>query len=123
MQESEAREIINQLIQQAQEGVHREVHLIHTLSEYLFYCGQARSLKVVLRVLRNSSNLVFRSYCKGVARGASNLDELLAYQQLQAIIPYYEQELQIVNDMIVEYEDYLFSGNFIPALFGASRGR
>ena len=123
MQESEAIEIINQLIMQAQEGEHTEVHLISTLSEYFFYLGQAKSLRVVLRVLRNSSNFVFKAYCRGIVIGTSNIDELLAYQQLRGIIPYYEQELEIVNDMIVEYEDYLFFGNLIPALFGASRGR
>ena len=122
MQDIEAREIITQIIQQAEERRGVKPHIINTWPEYNFYCDQEKSLKVVLKVLRNCADFVFKDYCKEVSLGVADFNKLLAYKQFQDIIMFYHQELLIINGMVNEYSKYLTSGNFINALLGEERG-
>ena len=123
MQETELQEIIEQLIQRALKEDYTEKHLIDNWSEYKFYLQQQRSLRVVLRILRNSANFVFKTYCKEVAEGEADLNKLLAYVQLQEVVEFYEKDLSIVKAMNDEYDEYLGNlRNFVRAfIFGYSR--
>jgi hypothetical protein len=122
MKDIEAKEIITQIIQQAEEQKGVKPHIINTLSEYLFYLDQEKSLKVVLKILRNCADYVFKEYCKEVITGNADFTKLLAFKEFHEIITYYSQELLIVNGMTDEYYKYLTSGNFINAIFGEERG-
>ena len=121
MQEINAQEILTLLIDQAQEE-HTEFHIITTWAEFKYYWRQEKATKVVIKLLRNSANFVFNSYCKAVASGSADFNLLLAYSQLQDVVAYYEQELKIISDMTNEYDDYLVSNNFIFTLIGAMLG-
>lgn len=123
MQDTDVQELIMQIIEQAEEQNHTPPHLIDTWPEYCFYRDQRRSLKVVLKVLRDSAESLFKSYCKKVAHGTANVNQILAYRQFQDIIAYYDDELQIIHGMILEYTNYLASGNLFAALFGESRSK
>lgn len=122
MTKADAQEILNQIIRQAEERKGVKPHIINTLSEYLFYRDQEKSLKAVLKVLRNCANFVFKEYCAEVPTGRANFTKLLAYKEFQEIITYYNQELLIVRGMLGEYYRYLTAGNFINAFLGEDRG-
>lgn len=122
MQESEAQEIINKLIAQAEENDHIKVKLITSWDEYRFYIKQERALKVVIRVLRDCIYFVFRSYRKGVAAGTADFNELLAYRKLKEVQEFYKQELCTVQEMNTEYDNYLGDWtNFFKAILGYER--
>ena len=122
MTKADAQEILMQIIRQAEERKGVKPHIINTLSECLFYRDQERSLKVVLKVLRNCANFVFKEYCSEIPTGSASFNKLLAYKEFQEIITYYHQELLIVQGMLGEYYRYLASGNFIKAVSGEDRG-
>ena len=114
MQDQEARELINELIQQAEAEDHVEHKLITSWEEYRFYLQQERALKVVIKVLRTCANATFDVYCEEILSGESDLNKLLAYVQLQDIIAFYEQDLQTVKKMNAEYDEHLGNwGNFV----------
>jgi hypothetical protein len=124
MQDIDTKEIVKRLILQAQEDQHTKPHLITTWKEYRFYINQARSLKVVIKVLRNSEASLFKSYCKGIAKGEAEFSKMIACLQVQDIIDYYDQEYEIIKGMNTEYDNYLGECNFINfilTLFGAER--
>jgi hypothetical protein len=122
MKDIEAKEIITQIIQQAEEQKGVKPHIINTLSEYLFYLDQEKSLKVVLKILRNCADYIFKEYCKEVVAGNADFTKMLAFKEFHEIIIYYNQELLIVKGMLGEYYRYLTAGNFINAFLGEDRG-
>ena len=123
MQETEVQSIIEQLIQRALKEDYTNFHLISSWTEYKFYLQQQRSLRVVLRVLRNSANFVFKTYCSEVAKGEADFSKFLAYTQFQDYIYFYTKEYEIIKAMNDEYDEYLGNlRNFVSAvIFGDVR--
>ena len=121
MQDIESQEIVEKLIQRAQENIHTVVYPIDTWTEYKYYRGQRRAFKVVIKLLTRSADAVFKDYCKSIPSGEGVFFKLLAYAQFQDIIEYYVEEQKIIEGMIVDYENYLASGHFISAFLGGYR--
>ena len=124
MYDQETREIVEQLIQQAQEDQHTQPHTLVTWQEFMFYRKQVKAYKVVINILQKSADNLFKSYCYDVIKGETEFSKVLAYVQLLDIVDYYQQEHDIVNEMVKEYDKYLEEGNltnFICAIFGAVR--
>ena len=121
MQETDVREIVTLLLDKAQENKHTEIRLITTYKEFRAVKKQAKALRVVLKILRNSANSVLKKYCKEVVVGEQDFSKLLAYSQLLDVAYYYEQELEIVTGMITEYDRYLDTCAYIATLLGEVR--
>ena len=123
MQDLDAQEIIAELIQQAEENKNTEFHLITTWDEYLYYLGQERSLKVVLKVLRQCANSIFKTYCKEIPLGTADFNLLLAYNKFKDIEVYYAKELKTIKEMNAEYDNHLgnWSNFFKEVIFGYER--
>ena len=121
MLDTEAQEIIIQLLQQAEEVPPSEFHSIATWSEYFYHVGQKRALKAVTRILKISADSTLKSYCAGVTEGHANFAELLAHVQLTDVYAYYKHELKITTDIINDFEDYTIKGGFIKMLLGIPR--
>jgi hypothetical protein len=121
MQDIESQEIVERLIQRAQENIHTVVYPIDTWAEYKYYRGQRRAFKVVIKILTRSADAVFKDYCKSIPSGEGVFFKLLAYAQFQDIIEYYVEEQKIIEGMIADYENYLASGHFISAFLGGYR--
>lgn len=121
MQESDVQELIALLLNKAQENKHTEIRLITTYKEFRAVKKQAKALKIVIKVLVNSANLLLKTYCKEVEVGEQDFSKLLAYDQLLEVSAYYLQELTIVTDMITEYDKYLDDCNYIATLLGQVR--
>ena len=113
MTDQVARELIDELIKQAEEEKSIESKLITSWAEYRFYQKQERSLKAVIKILKACADATFLTYCNEIIAGESNLSRLLAYLQLQDVIAFYEQDLQTVRKMNAEYDEHLGNwGNF-----------
>ena len=121
MQDTEAQEIINQIILQAQENAQTEFHQINTWAEYFFYVGQRKSLKAVLKILRACERTLFREYCKEIATGFADLEKLLAYKQFAGILTYYRNELSVIISMLDDFENYIIMGGLIRSILGIPR--
>lgn len=115
-------ELVSKIIQQAQDGQHTEFHLINYWSEYWYFLQLKKSVSCVLKILRNCSNSILNTYCREIQSGAVDFRKLLAYKQFVDITGYYSEELNILQQMILEYENYLTLDKLIPALFGKQRG-
>jgi hypothetical protein len=121
MQDTEMHEMLLSIIKHAQTAKPSQFRLLRNWFEYTQCRKQCRTFKLALKALRRGTRRLLKNYCKGVAEGNSDLNKLLAYQQMQAVIAFYERELVTIGSMTVEYEAYLSAGNFLDAFLGASR--
>lgn len=121
MPNTEAYDFMSTIIEHAQSKRFTEFHFIHNWSEYRFYKGKYRTFKFLIKALLKSSNKLFRSYCDEVINGTANFTRLLAYNQMQHVIAFYQQEVATLCNMIYEYEAYLTAGNFLYAFLGGGR--
>lgn len=121
MQTSEVQQIILDYIKHAQAAKHSEFRFIRNWLQFKFYRRKRKSFKILLGGLNKSANRLFKAYCQEVTRGEANFNKLLAYQQVQLAIDFYTQELNIINEIIDEYDNYLAAGNFASSFLGAYR--
>lgn len=121
MVNTEFQEMILKVIDYAETAKLSEFQLITTWAEYRKYKGKRKAFKLLVNGLHKSSDRLFKRYCRAITAGISNFTTLLAYQRLTATKNFYEQEIEILSDMIDEYETYLFSGGLFWAYMGFCR--
>ena len=121
MNSTESQEILTALLERA-EGEPSRFRYIESWLDYLYCLDFKKSTKVVIKVLTETSNKLFKAYCQDVIAGISDVTKLLAYDQLLGIADFYENEIITVQKMLDDYDEYLGNfGNFIHALFGERR--
>lgn len=114
--------LVQEIINKALEGDAHPFRPILYWSEFRYYHGWARSTKLVIRTLKTSAKDLFKEYCKDVIAGISDVTKILAYSQLLDIAAFYENDLNTVQQMLDDYDEYLGNfRNFIGALFGERR--
>ena len=122
MADQETIQVIQDIINRAQEGRAFPFRTIIYWSEFQYFKGYARSNKLIIKLLRTSADNLFKEYCKDVIAGISDITKLLAYAQMQDIIAFYQEELKTIQDMLDDYDEYLGNfWNFVGALFGERR--
>lgn len=121
MTDSEAKQLLLDIINQAQEGRSLKFHFIRSWQEFKFRWQQARSTKLVIKTLKTSSNNLFKEYCRDVSAGASDVNKLLAYSELCEVIAFYKEDLSTLQLMLDDYDEYLGQGNFWFSLLGGER--
>lgn len=122
MTDLEINTIIRDILNKAIEGEALPFRTILYWSEFIYYQRWTLSTKLVIRLLKNSANKIFKRYCRDVIAGISDISKLLAYQQLLSIAAFYENDLKTVQSMLDDYDKYLGNfGNFINALLGERR--
>ena len=122
MTDNETTLIIQDIISKAIEGRAQQFRHILYLSEFCYYCRLCISTEIIIRTLTRAANNLFKAYCKDVIAGISEITTLIAYQQLLDVIDFYKDDLETVQSMIEDYNDYLHDfRNFIWALLGERR--
>ena len=121
MNKQDTQIIVQEIIARAQEGKFTEFRLITSWDDYNFCKGCKKATKLIIKVLNKSANDLIKLYCKTVITGITDVEQLLAYSELQDIIAFYEKELVTINNMLKEYSNYLSDGNFWYSLFGGER--
>ena len=121
MQEDEVKQFLISIIEYADTAKLTEFHFIRDWADYRRSKHKCSTLKLLLKTMRRISKRLCKKYCKSVISGNGNFNQLLAYQQLQAVLQFYQQELAVYTDMVYEYEAYLMEGNFMSAFLGDYR--
>ncbi len=122
MTDSESKQLLSDIINKAQEGIHLPFRPIVAWDEFRFIGLQAKSTKLVIRTLKASAKNLFKEYCNDVIVGISEINKLLAHSELCDIIAFYEEELNTLKQMLDEYDKYLGDwGNFLNAILGGRR--
>lgn len=118
----DTKELILALITQAKSGEHTKFVQLRYFKEYIAGRITYNAIRKVIADLEYSASNLFKSYCRAIKRHQTDVNMLLAYKQLQQTIIYYKEEYKIVNDILDDYENYLWDGNFIKAIiFGEAR--
>lgn len=121
MTDQEITQVIQAIIDKAQEGKSQPYRTILYWSEFKYYRGLKKATKLVIETLRISSKKLLKSYCKDVIAGISDVNKILGYSQLLDIIDFYQEELETLEAMLTEYYDYLGEGNFWYSILGGRR--
>ena len=114
-------ELILEIITNAQELKYIECRYITSWREFRYYTKLITSTKFIIRALKSSANRLYKSYCKDVIAGVSDVNKLLAYSQLLDIIKFYIKDLETLRKMVNEYDEYLGNGNFWYSFLGGER--
>lgn len=121
MNDNETQQILEEILDYAENGEPIEFRLIKSLADYRSRLISYKATKLVIKMLKQSSKSLFKTYCKDVTSGISDVTKLIAYSQLGDIIRFYEQDLKTLYDMLDEYEEYIWSGNLFYSLMGGKR--
>ena len=121
MQDTTIQQLLLDIINQAQNNKPLEFHFIKTWREFIFYLKCSRGTRVVLRVLKAAANGLFKTYCKDIETGTTDVTKLFAYMELQDVISFYTAELETVKNMLEDYDCYLGSGYFWYSFLGGER--
>ena len=121
MYDNETQQLMMTIIEHAKTAKPSEFRFIRNWSDYKFHRSKRSSFKLLVSGLRKTSDRLFKKYCVGVSEGNPNFNQLLAFQQLQQVMSFYQQELDTYTDMVYEYDAYLMEGNFLWAFLGAVR--
>lgn len=118
---NETQELIMTIIEYAKTAKPSEFRFIRNWQDYKFCKSKVSSFKLLIRGLNKTSDRLFKKYYKGTCYGEGNFTQLLAYQQLQTVIRFYERELVTYLDIVYEYEAYLMEGHYLYAFLGEIR--
>jgi hypothetical protein len=120
MQQTEAQELLLHIIEQA-DRPNTPFTFITTWNEFRFYWQNRRATKLIIRSLESATASLFKDYCRDVADGSADVNKLLAVKQLEEVIVYYEKELETLERMLEDYDEYLGQGNFWYSILGGER--
>jgi hypothetical protein len=117
----DTQQIILNILKYAEAGQLIEFRLIKTWQEFKYCWQHYRSTKLIIKTLEVSSKNLFRSYCKDVIVGVSDVNKILAYVQLRDVIAFYKKDLDTLKKMLDEYDEYLGQGHFWHSVLGGER--
>jgi hypothetical protein len=63
----------------------------------------------------------YKTYLKQVELGDQDVETLMALKQFKHCMEFYADEAKIIDDMLDEYSEYLFSGHLLDMLLGRIR--
>lgn len=121
MEQTEAQELLLEILNNVEEGKSIEFHLITSWSEFKFYWQSIKATRLIVKSIKEAANNLFKSYCREVSTGSADFNQLLAYSQLQEVIDFYEKDIDTLRKMLDEYNEYLGEGHFWYSLLGGER--
>lgn len=121
MNDIETKQLILDIINKAQEGKSFKFQYICSWDEFRYYNRLIKSNKLIVKTLQTSANNLFREYCNDVTSGISDVNKLLAYSQLRDVITFYEGDVDTLQKMLDEFDEYIEKGNFLYSILGGER--
>ena len=109
----DTKELLLALIENARAGQHTKIEQLRFFSDYVGGFITYQATKKVIYTLEKAANTLFKNYCKDILHQQANINTLLAYKQLLHAANYYKEEQALLKDVLVDYEDWLFDGNFL----------
>ena len=120
MNHTDAEQLLQAILNNA-EAEPSEFRFITSWADFVYCHRQYKANKLIINILKKASSNLFKDYCRTVTSGISDVTQLIAFTQLGDVIAYYEAELKTLDEMLDEYEDYLWSGNFFYSFLGGER--
>lgn len=110
------------------ELVHRALDSKHSNFEFL-RSGQDRTSAKIVRfsyatiskMFKKLYESTYKTYLKQVELGDQDIETLMALKQFKHCMEFYDDEAKIVDDMLDEYLEYIFSGHILDMLLGRIR--
>ena len=121
MDNTEAQQVLFEIIEQAQNQKFTEFRLITSWVDFSYWRKTKLATKLIIGMLDEAARNLFKSYCKTAESGTQDVQQLLAYTEIRDIRNFYEKELETIQKMIDEYDDWLGHGNFLYSFFGGER--
>ena len=108
--------------------VHRALNSKHSNFEFLRSAQDRTSAKIVRfsyvtvsKMFKKLYESTYKTYLKQVESGEQDLETLMALKQFKHCMEFYDDESKIVDDMLEEYSEYIFSGHLLDMLLGRIR--
>lgn len=110
-------ELVNSLIKRAEEGKHIEKETLTNIYAYKAAKEMRNAVEKVVLSMRKSANAMFSNYIKAIKGKevednqipeATEFAYLLAYKSLYKFEYFYTVEFNLIQEMIEEYENYIF---------------
>jgi hypothetical protein len=108
MKNVEDQKLLADLVKKAESGEHTRFTWICSWSEYRSHQTSKRALKMLVNSLEYSTASLFNEYCKAIPNGTADITNLLVRNVLLQTTEFYKLELAMIEDMLDEYEAYLF---------------
>lgn len=121
MNNTEAQQLLLEIIEQAQKKKFTRFRLITSWADFRACRKNAIATKLIIRVLQDSAKNLFKGYCKSIKAGNQDVQQLLAYNEIGEITAFYEEELDTLLQMLDEYDKYLEQGHFWYSILGGKR--
>jgi hypothetical protein len=102
-------------------GEHTKFNLLRNKQEYKQMKNVRYSLVVLTRYLQTTADRQINNYCKDIINATTDVYKLLAYVYVNKILNFYLKELEIVSDMVYEYECYLSCLNWLDFVLDIQR--
>ena len=115
------KDLMSELIYNAESNNHRQFQYLRNYKEYRRAKQVRRTHVLLVSSIKQSLAKQFTRYCKAVAAGESDVISLLAYCTTDNVLSFYEEELETLSSMIIEYECYLANGNLFDFILGLNR--
>ena len=110
------------------ELVHRALDSKHSNFEFLRSAQDRTSAKIVRfsyatisKMFKKLYESTYKTYLKQVELGDQDVETLMALKQFKHCMEFYDDEAKIVDDMLDEYSEYIFSGHILDMLLGRIR--
>ena len=114
-------DFMSDLIKNANAAKHRQFQFLKSWREYIVTMKIRRAHELLVSNLKQNADRLFKNYCKAVVDNETKVINLLAYCTTLKVLRFYEEELRILNDMLNEYEWYLYYGNWVDFILGVQR--
>lgn len=112
---------MSDLLNTVERGQHRQFQYLRSWQEYSRARKIYRAEKLLVASIGQSADKLFKKYCKDIAAGETAIIKLIAYSTTIKMLKFYEEELKIITNMLVEYEYYLAATYWVDFLFGTQR--
>ena len=121
MQDENGLQIADQLIKRAKSGEHTTFEFIRSIEEYFAARTVRKVVNKVVRSFTDSRNSLYNAYIKSIEDDTNDLNVILSISELDRVIKFYIDEIDLISDMIDEYVAYVHSGHIIDTIIGNYR--
>ena len=103
--------ITEELIERAKANDHLEFYLITSVTELWSIRKYKKAMLKVLDGFAKTWEAVYNEYVSEVEQGKNNLNNILSLHEMNTIIDFYAEEIDIINSILEEYDCYLSYGH------------
>ncbi len=113
MNNQDQQQMLADIVKKAEAGEHTKFEYIKSWKEYKQRKMNCGALDMLIDSLEHSTRSLLNRYCNAVKKGCADITTLLVREKLLTTKAFYERELGMIQDMLSEYEAYLWDSGFI----------